>query len=85
VAICAVIGGNARKPGVGRWSINLPAGVPWAAANCSDSYLFDRCGFFIDAGRKWPHQLTMDSSHYARRIRARARRLSAGAWDMQMH
>jgi len=27
----------------------------------------------------------MDSSHHARRIRARARRLLAGAWDMRMH
>src|SRR5215831_12478273 len=46
---------------------------------------FDRCGFFIDTGCKRPHELAMDSSHHARRIRARARRLSAGAWDMRMH
>jgi hypothetical protein len=41
--------------------------------------------FFIDTGCKRPHELAMDSSHHARRIRARARRLSAGAWDMRMH
>src|SRR5215475_8831376 len=40
---------------------------------------------FIDTGCKRPHELAMDSSHHARRIRARARRLSAGAWDMRMH
>jgi hypothetical protein len=45
---------------------------------------FNWCGFFIDMGcKKATHELTMDSSHHARRIRAR--RLSAGAWDMQMH
>jgi len=44
---------------------------------------FDRYGFFIDTGCKRPHELAMDSSHHARRIRAR--RLSAGAWDMRMH
>jgi hypothetical protein len=30
-------------------------------------------------------RLAMNSSHHARRIRARARRLAAGAWDMRMN
>ena len=40
--------------------------------------------FSLTRAVKRPHELAMDSSHHARRIRARARRLSAGAWDMRM-
>src|SRR5579863_4208335 len=78
VAICTVIGGNARKPGVGCLTVE----------HCLRAFLGRRqiataairsigAFFFIDTGCKRPDELTMDSSHHARRIRAR--RLSAGA------
>ena len=58
------------------------AGTPGAFVAMSKT--LSKVRFFIDAGCKRPHQPTMDSSHHARRIR-RARRLSAGAWDMRAH
>jgi hypothetical protein len=45
----------------------------------------NRAAFSLTRAAKRPHELGMDSSHHARRIRASARRLSAGAWDMRMH
>jgi hypothetical protein len=86
VAICAVIDGNARKPGVGRLTVEhcLPASLRRQQIATAAIHSIGAV-FFIDARCKRPHELTMDSSHHARRIRARARRLSAGAWDMRMH
>jgi hypothetical protein len=48
VAICAVIGGNARTPGIGRLTVEHKSacGRPLGAANCNGSDPFDRCGFF---------------------------------------
>jgi len=43
------------------------------------------CGFSLTRAVNGHMSLTMNNSHHARRIRARARRLSAGAWAMRMH
>jgi hypothetical protein len=40
--------------------------------------------FLLTLGRAAGIHPAMNSSHLARRISARARRLSAGAWDMRM-
>jgi hypothetical protein len=81
VAVCAVIGGNASKPGVGRLTVEHKSacGRPLGGGKLQRQRSVRSVRlFFIDTGCKRPHELTMDSSHHARSSRARARRLSAG-------
>jgi 3-oxoacyl-(acyl-carrier-protein) synthase len=64
---------------------NTPAATGKLVGEVSEPQQGIAAVFFIDTDCKRPHELAMNSSHHARRIRARARRLSAGAWDMRMH